>query len=189
MNIKLNKLVATTLASAVLFGFGGGAFADSTDDILNALIAKGVLTEEEGALLLKGRELEKDSKSKKPDLKFKDGMVIESADGSFKAKIAGRVHADYRNFDYNDSNNNRLLTAAVAGKSIGFSSTAPGSITGATGADTFDIRRARLGFEAKYKDYYEAVLSIDLASNGNTSTSSTIGGSLCSSVLVNLKHQ
>jgi phosphate-selective porin OprO and OprP len=174
MNIKLRNLVATTLASTFLLGFGASAMADTTDDLLNALIAKGILTEEEGVLLQKGRELEKDAKSKKPDLKFKDGMVIESADGSFKAKISGRVHADYRNFDYNDNKNNTPLTAAVAGKSIGFASAAPGSVTGATGADTFDIRRARLGFEAKYKDYYEALLSIDLASNGSTSTSTTI---------------
>jgi phosphate-selective porin OprO and OprP len=162
MNIKLRNLVATTLASTFLLGFGASAMADTTDDLLNALIAKGILTEEEGVLLQKGRELEKDAKSKKPDLKFKDGMVIESADGSFKAKIAGRVHADYRNFDYSSGSNN--ATPAGIGNSIGNVTNIP---------DTFDVRRARIGFEAKYKDYYEGVLSVDLVgANGSGSATS-----------------
>ena len=163
MNIKLHKLVVATLAGSFLLGFGANAMADSTDDILNALIAKGVLTEEEGALLLKGRELEKDSKSKKPDLKFKDGMVIESADGSFKAKIAGRVHADYRNFDYSDNANNAPPPGTT--NSIGSVTNVP---------DTFDIRRARIGFEAKYKDYYEGVLSVDLAGANGSGTATSV---------------
>jgi phosphate-selective porin OprO/OprP len=97
-------------------------------------------------------------------LKFKDGLVIESPDGSFKAKIAGRVHADYRNFDYSDSKNN--TAPAGAGNSIGNTRGIP---------DTFDIRRARIGFEAKYKDYYEAVLSVDLF-NANANGSGTVAG-------------
>ena len=197
MNFKLHKLVVATLAGSFLLGFGANAMADSTDDIINALIGKGVLTEEEGVLLLKGRDLEKDAKSKKPDLKFKDGMVIESADGSFKAKIAGRVHADYRNFDYNEGSNNTIPgtvavpaavtfngsnalavtanTAAIAAANAKNNAIIGNSIANSTGVtDTFDIRRARLGFEAKYKDYYEALLSIELASAGNTSVSTTI---------------
>ena len=45
MNFKLRSLVAATLAGSMLMGFGTSAMADSTDDILNALIAKGILTE------------------------------------------------------------------------------------------------------------------------------------------------
>ena len=175
MNFKLRSLVAATLAGTVLLGFGATAMADSTDDIINALIAKGVLTEEEGVLLQKGREQEKETKSHKPDLKFKDGMVIESADGSFKAKIAGRVHADYRNFDYNEGKNNPTILGAQVTNSLGGGADTGSRVNGSNiGTDTFDIRRARLGFEAKYKDYYEALLSIELASAGNTSVSSTI---------------
>jgi phosphate-selective porin OprO and OprP len=59
MNIKLRNLVAATLAGTALLGFAGTTFADTTDDIVNALIAKGVLTEEEGQLLLNAREMEK----------------------------------------------------------------------------------------------------------------------------------
>ena len=174
MNFKQRSIVVATVG-ALAFGFGLNAKADTTDDLLNALIAKGILTEEEGQLLQKGRDQEKENKVHKPDLKFKDGMVIESADGSFKAKIAGRVHADYRNFDYNNSSNNSPIPGAQVTNSLGGGADTAARFNGSNiGADTFDIRRARLGFEAKYKDYYEGVLSIELASAGNTSVSSTI---------------
>ena len=97
MNFKLRSLVASTLASTFLMGFSGMALADSTDDIVNALMAKGVLTEEEGALLLKGRSGEKEASDKKKEsavsAKYKDGLSFESGDGKFKAQINGRVHA------------------------------------------------------------------------------------------------
>jgi phosphate-selective porin OprO/OprP len=71
--------IAAAVTGALLIGFGANAMADSTDDILNALIAKGVLTEEEGALLQKGRTGEKEAAEKKKassvNGKFKDGFV------------------------------------------------------------------------------------------------------------------
>lgn len=158
MNFKLSNLVAATLAGSMLMGFGTNAMADSTDDIVNALIAKGVLTEEEGALLMKGREGEKEAAAAKKDsavsAKFKDGLSFESGDGKFKAAINGRVHADYRFFDYNDNANNKLLAQG-------------NSVANASVTDTFDIRRARLGFKVAFKDYYEAEVVADLA---NTTT-------------------
>ena len=54
-SIKMRGICAA-VTGALLFGFGANAMADSTTDIVNALVAKGVLTEEEGALLNKGRE-------------------------------------------------------------------------------------------------------------------------------------
>ena len=160
MNIKLRHLVVSALTSATLLGFTTNAMADSTDDIVNALIAKGVLTEEEGALLMKGRAGEKEAAEKKKEssvsAKYKDGLSFESGDGKFKASINGRVHADYRFFDYNDGDRN--AAPAGIGNSIG-------SVTNVT--DTFDIRRARLGFKAAWKDYYEAEVVADL---GNTTT-------------------
>jgi len=160
MNFKLSNLVAATLAGSMLMGFGTNAMADSTDDIVNALIAKGVLTEEEGALLMKGREGEKEAAAKKKDsavsAKFKDGLSFESGDGKFKAAINGRVHADYRFFDHNDNDSN--TTVVGAGNSIA-------NTNGVT--DTFDIRRARLGFKVNFKDYYEGEVVADL---GNTTT-------------------
>jgi phosphate-selective porin len=64
MNIKLRNLVALALAGSFIFGYST-AQADSTVDIVNALISKGVLTEEEGALLVKGHEGEIEGQKKK----------------------------------------------------------------------------------------------------------------------------
>jgi phosphate-selective porin OprO and OprP len=166
MNFRLHKLVAATLAGSFLLGFGANAMADSTDDIVNALMAKGILTEEEGALLLKGRTGEKEAAEKKKEsavsAKYKDGLSFESGDGKFKAQINGRVHADYRYFDYNDGDNN----AAPVG--------AGNSIANARNVtDTFDIRRARLGFKAAWKDYYEGEVVANLG--GTTGTNLDVG--------------
>lgn len=159
MNYKLRSLVAAAVAGSFMLGFGANAVADSTDDIVNALVAKGVLTEEEGALLMKGRAGEKEAADKKKEsavsAKFKDGLSFESGDGKFKAQINGRVHADYRFYDYDDDKNNAVLTP---GNSIANSN----SVT-----DTFDIRRARLGFKAAWKDYYEAEVVADLSSGSS----------------------
>ncbi|MEI2615623.1 MAG: hypothetical protein V9G21_11390 [Methylotenera sp.] len=63
-----NKLRGVIAAVAGVMMFNAmPAMADSTDDILNALIAKGVLTEEEGALLQKGRTGEKEAAAKKKE--------------------------------------------------------------------------------------------------------------------------
>lgn len=82
MNFKLRNLVAATLAGSMLMGFGANAMADSTTDIVNALVAKGVLTEEEGALLTKGRtdEAEGQAKALKKASKLKVSDAIDNAD-------------------------------------------------------------------------------------------------------------
>ncbi len=155
MNLKLNKMVATTLTGLSLLGFGASAMADSTDDILNALIAKGVLTEEEGALLLKGRELEKESKTKKPELVFKDGMTIATPDGKHSISLGGRIHADYRNF--NHGKNEDRTNGNTANES-----------------DTFDVRRARIELKGKFYEYYDFQLSGDFAGQTNGNTGATL---------------
>ena len=198
MNYKLRHLVAATLAGTALLGFGVNALADTTDDIVNALIAKGVLTEEEGALLINARELEKGTKAKTPVAKQKDGLVIESPDGNFSFTPTGRVHTDYRIFDHDDGENNVVPgtvavpavvtfngsnaaavatnTTAIAAANATNSAIIGNSIPNAgsnIGADTFDIRRARIGFKAKYKEFYEAELNADISVGANTSVSST----------------
>jgi phosphate-selective porin OprO/OprP len=68
-------------------------YADSTQDLVDALVTKGVLTEDEGALLGKGRQAEKKSEgsvSKK--------LEIVSPDGESTLKLSGRVQMDYRHF-------------------------------------------------------------------------------------------
>jgi len=63
MNFKLRNLVAATLAGSFLMGFGANAMADSTTDIVDALESKGVLTDEEAALINKGHAGEKEAKT------------------------------------------------------------------------------------------------------------------------------
>jgi len=159
MNFKLKNLVAATLAGSLLMGFGANAMADSTDDIVNALIAKGVLTEDEGALLMKGRAGEKEAAEKKKEsavsAKYKDGLSFESGDGKFKAAINGRVHTDYRIFDYNEGKNNTALPPLSITNSI--ASSTPNALS-----DGFELRRARLGFKAAWKDYYEGEVVADV---------------------------
>jgi polyhydroxyalkanoate synthesis regulator phasin len=95
MNFKLRSLVAATLAGSMLMGFGVNAMADSTTDIVNALVAKGVLTEEEGALLTKGRtdEAAGQAKALKKASKLKVSDAVDNATiyGSF------RFREEYRN--------------------------------------------------------------------------------------------
>jgi len=139
MNFKLRSLVAATLTGSFLMGFGATAMADSTTDIVNALVAKGVLTEEEGVLLTKGRTGETEAAAKKKETaiatSYKDGILFESGDKKNSMQINGRVHFDSRSYDYSESNNTNAAASA-------------------TGADTFDIRRARLGAKFKFLDYY-----------------------------------
>ncbi|CEN55551.1 OprO/OprP family phosphate-selective porin [Candidatus Methylopumilus turicensis] len=143
-SIKMRGVVAA-VAGALMFGFGANAMADSTDDILNALIAKGVLTEEEGALLQKGREGEKLGASKKPKTTEKDGaFTLESGNGNTTMAVTGRLH-----FDMHNSN-------------LDFATTENTDKDTASAADQFEIRRARIGVKGKLaKDFkYEAVTNL-----------------------------
>ncbi|WP_036302349.1 porin [Methylotenera sp. L2L1] len=74
MNYKLRSLVAATITGSLMLGLAQHASADSTTDIVNALVTKGVLTEEEGALLTKGRAGEVESQEKK-EKKISSGKV------------------------------------------------------------------------------------------------------------------
>ena len=65
MCFKLRNLVASAMATTALIGLTSTAMADSTKDLVQALVSKGVLTEEEGALLTRGRAEEMDVQKKK----------------------------------------------------------------------------------------------------------------------------
>ncbi len=151
MNIKLRNLVAATLAGTALLGFAGTTFADTTDDIVNALMAKGILTEEEGALLMRGRTGEKEAADKKKkegvSAKIKDGSISwESGDGNTSVALTGRMHFDARNSDIDFADG----YANKHDKDTG------------TGADQFELRRARMGVKGKLlKNFkYEAVTNL-----------------------------
>ncbi len=64
MQFIQKKLVAA-VSGAVLLIAGQVALADSTNDLVDALVTKGVLTEEEGKLLTKGHQGEADAAKKK----------------------------------------------------------------------------------------------------------------------------
>ena len=72
MNLKLRSMVAIALASTTLMSVN--ALADSTSDLVQALVSKGVLTEEEGALLTRGRA-EEMSVQKKKEKSITSGKV------------------------------------------------------------------------------------------------------------------
>ena len=150
MNFKLHNIVAATLAGSLLMGFGVNAMADSTDDIVNALIAKGVLTEEEGALLMKGRAGEKEAAAEKKltavSGKMKDGAIgLESGDGKNSIQLTGRIHFDYRNSDIND------FSKVPEGKNTAFGNDTDTS----TAADQFELRRARIGVKGKLYEHFD----------------------------------
>jgi phosphate-selective porin OprO/OprP len=139
--MNFNKKLATAVSGAVLLMAGQVAMADSTSDIVDALVGKGVLTEEEGKLITKGHE----SKTKvTPVVKEKDGsFTLESANGRNSIGLTGRMHLDYR-----DSNTD--LGGVTSDRDT------------ASLADQFELRRARIGIKGKFaKDFkYELVTNI-----------------------------
>lgn len=150
MNYKLRSLVAATLAGSFLAGLGTNAMADSTEDIVNALVAKGVLTEEEGALLQKGRSGEKEAAEEKKKTaisgKIKDGAIgLESGDGKNSIQLTGRVHFDYRNSDIDDFSKVKETTGKAYNRDTDTSS----------GADQFELRRARIGVKGKLYEHFD----------------------------------
>ena len=162
MNFKLRSLVEATLEGSMLMGFGANAMADSTDDILNALIAKGILTEEEGALLQKGRTGEKEAAEAKKKTavagKFKDGTIaFESGDGKNSVALTGRMQFDMRSTNANN---------APTDGGVGANYAADGDTSRM--ADQFELRRARIGVKGKFYEYfdYEAVVNA-VGSNTN----------------------
>jgi phosphate-selective porin OprO/OprP len=145
MNSIKMRGVAAAVAGALMFGFGANAMADTTDDILNALIAKGVLTEEEGALVLKGRTGEKEAAAKKKEtgvsIKNKEGsMSLETGDGKNTMALTGRFHFDARSSD----------TDAIKDTAINNSDRDTASL-----ADQFEMRRARIGVKGKMAEHFE----------------------------------
>ncbi len=130
MNFKVGTIAAATSATLML-GFGGAAMADSTDDIVHALISKGVLTEEEGALLLKGRAGEKEaiakSAKKMPIITTKGKIKISDAEGNWSFQPIGRVMWDAIDTDEDNSGTEEF--------------------------EGTELRRARLGFQGSIYDW------------------------------------
>ena len=126
----MKKNILIGLMVSLMISFSSLSFSDTTEDLINALIVKGVLTEKEGSLLAKQAKAEKKNNGR---VKFKKGggLSFESGDGESNLKIAGRIQLDYRNFD-----------------------TGNGSSANSKAADGFDVRRAYLGVAGTANKYY-----------------------------------
>ncbi len=93
MTFKPRSIVAATTA-ALIMGFGANAKADSTFDLVQALVSKGVLTEEEALPLLKGRE----NDIQLADKKVKKAARLSVSDAIDNATLYGDIRArvEYR---------------------------------------------------------------------------------------------
>jgi phosphate-selective porin len=130
-------------------GFGGLAHADSTDDIVNALVMKGVLTEEEGALLTKGHTGETSAAEKKAK-KEKDTSVHAAS----KMNIRGYLQVRNANFLKEEKNANLFSDRSVSNKY---------SIKDKDG--NFVIRRARVIISGAAGDRLDYYIQPDFASS------------------------
>ena len=144
--MNFNKKLAVAVSGAVLLMAGQVALADSATDIVDALVSKGVLTEEEGKLITKGHT---SKTAVTPVVKEKDGsFTLESANGRNSISLTGRMHLDYRDSDIDGSGD-------LGGGRTDDRDTA-------SLADQFELRRARIGVKGKFaKDFkYEIVTNI-----------------------------
>jgi phosphate-selective porin OprO/OprP len=136
--MRFNKKLAVAVSGAVLLMAGQFALADSTTDIVDALVSKGVLTEEEGKLITKGHTSAKD---KQPVVKEKDGAFkLESANGNNSIQLTGRLHFDARSIDTNTGAENKTNFIDKDSTSL---------------ADQFEVRRARIGVKGTFAKHYD----------------------------------
>jgi phosphate-selective porin len=121
--------------------------ADSTKDIVNALVSKGVLTEEEGDLLAKGRNMEQDAQAKKEKKAWTNNI-----------RINGYVQ-------------NRVTTMQSGDEGAVLWPDSTGSFgddrSGSGGGNNFRIRRARIIFSGQVGDHLGFYIQPDFASSGD----------------------
>ena len=135
--MNFNKKLAAAVSSAVLLMAGQVALADSTTDIVDALVSKGVLTEEEGKLISKGATAQKNAQ---PVVKEKDGAFsISSPNGKNSVQLTGRLHFDYRANNTNNFGTNPDPVRMGTDYDHDSQST----------ADQFLVRRARIGAKGR----------------------------------------
>ena len=148
MNVKLSKLVIAALASTSMMGFGGLAHADSNNDIVNALVMKGVLTEEEGALLTKGHSGETGAAKKEKD------TTVHAAS---KMNIRGYIQLRNTTMLGGDKGVNLWSDRSVGDKN-----------SLADQDKNFLIRRARIIISGSAGDRLDYYIQPDLASSAGT---------------------
>ncbi|MDP3088629.1 MAG: porin [Methylotenera sp.] len=152
MNFKLRNLVANALVGSALFGFGVNASADSTTDIVNALVSKGVLTEEEGALLTKGRTSEVETQKKKEGKAWTSHIKLN---GYVQNRVTDMVSGDDGAVLWPDP-------------SVGDETSGDGR------GQNFRIRRARIIFSGQVGDHLGFYIQPDFASSAGTGQSNNV---------------
>ncbi len=100
MTFKPRSIAAATTA-VLIMGFGANAMADSTFDLVQALVSKGILTEEEALPLLKGRENDIQLADKKvaAEVNKHESKGIKISEYLDEVKLTGdiRTRYEYRN--------------------------------------------------------------------------------------------
>jgi phosphate-selective porin len=140
------------VSSALLLGFGANAMADSTTDIVNALVTKGVLTEEEGDLLAKGRNMEQDAQKKKESKAWNNHINIR---GYVQNRVTDMVSGDKGAVLWPDP-------------SVGDETSGDGR------GQNFRIRRARIIFSGNIGDHLGFYIQPDFASSAGTGQSNNV---------------
>jgi len=145
MNSKLHRILSAALAGGLLASLSFTAIADSTVDLVQALVSKGVLTEEEGALLMKGRDNEVEVQKKK-----------EKKNWTSRVNIRGYVQTRNTTMLGGDEGVNLWSDRSVGDdKSLG-------------DADkNFLIRRARVIIFGDYGDHLSYYIQPDFASSAS----------------------
>ena len=133
--MNFNKKLAVAVSGAVLLMAGQFALADSATDIVDALVMKGVLTEEEGKLITKGHT---SKTATAPVVSQKDGAFkIETPNGKNSIQFTGRMHFDTRV--------NSINSFGTEGNNFGDAYDRDSNSV----ADQFVLRRARIGVKGR----------------------------------------
>jgi len=148
MSIKLHRFVAATLAGSILMSFGTVVNADTTFDMVNMLVSKGVLTEEEGILLMKGREGELTTQKKK-----------EKKSWTSHINLRGYVQNRMTSMLGGDGDNVRHPVDLWSDRSVGTDSSINPD-------KNFLIRRARLIIFGDFGDRLSYYIQPDFNNNG-----------------------
>lgn len=155
LDILRGKAILTEDEYRGLKAAGASKQAASNQDgesLLGVLKAKGILTEQEYLALKPAEKTDKPGKTDKPDkaekpdkkelaVVFKDGVTFQDESRDFSFALTGRIQADARSFD-----------------------------SPSVSADTFEVRRARLGMEATFYRDYEAEVTADFAATAKLDT-------------------
>jgi polyhydroxyalkanoate synthesis regulator phasin len=142
--MQFKKLVAA-VSGAVFLMAGQLALADSTNDLVDALVSKGVLTEEEGKLLTKGHKGEVESERKKRE-----------KDWTSHIKLNGYVQNRVTSMTGGDEGINLWPDPSV------------GDDTSGGNGQNFRIRRARIIFSGQVGDHLGFYIQPDFASSAGS---------------------